>query len=218
MGNLKNKTFLLGTLIFLLTALGVWIMRYDKLCSLIPCGLIVIGVILLLVIIFCDSKKCISTEETVVVTDKNSKDFENYKESKFLFFSVKEYSIEEKQFLGFMNLEYIALPMKLQKIPRYAFACCEKLNNLKIPDSVTEIEDYAFIGCASLKEINFPKNIEKVGKSIFMDCKKLKKICIESSELQFEENSFLGCGNFSEVSLPLNLLTNPTCPNELCKT
>lgn len=42
----------------------------------------------------------------------------------------------------------------ITEIEDYAFEGCDKLEKIKIPDSVTSIGECAFYACSSLKEIN----------------------------------------------------------------
>lgn len=46
----------------------------------------------------------------------------------------------------------------LKKIGSSAFKNCTSLENIYIPDSVTDIELDAFSGCTSLKRVSIPKN------------------------------------------------------------
>ena len=54
----------------------------------------------------------------------------------------------------------------------------ELVENLVIPDSVTNIGDYAFYGCESLKSITIPDSVASIGKNAFDSCKNLKRVDI----------------------------------------
>ena len=51
-----------------------------------------------------------------------------------------------------------------------AFKGCESLNEVVIPDSVTEIGAYAFYGCRSLKEVHIPSSVKQIREQAFDYC------------------------------------------------
>ena len=46
----------------------------------------------------------------------------------------------------------------------------EKVTDLVIPDSVTNIVDYAFVGCTGLKSVTVPESVEFIGRYAFSAC------------------------------------------------
>ena len=53
-----------------------------------------------------------------------------------------------------------------------AFAFCNSLTIINIPNSVTTIGESAFLGCESLTNINIPNSVTTIGKSAFGWCSK----------------------------------------------
>lgn len=72
---------------------------------------------------------------------------------------------------SFSNASTIFIPQGVQRIRRGAFSSLE-LENIIIPDSVTEIDDFAFNGCWNLDVIHLSKYVKHIGKCAFpKDCK-----------------------------------------------
>ena len=69
---------------------------------------------------------------------------------------------------------------KLRKIGNWAFYNCHELQNITIPEGVTEIGDGAFYGCVYLEELSLPASVESVGDNTFALCAKLKKIVVNA--------------------------------------
>ena len=57
-----------------------------------------------------------------------------------------------------------------------AFISCKSLENITIPDSVTEIKTLAFMDCANLKSITIPDSVTKISEGAFNGCKNLTEI------------------------------------------
>ena len=67
-----------------------------------------------------------------------------------------------------------------------AFADCEMLAQITIPDSVVYIGNYAFRSCKSLKHIVLPSSLQYIGECTFENCAALRRIVIPKSVKVFE--------------------------------
>lgn len=83
----------------------------------------------------------------------------------------------------------------------YAFAGCENVTSVTIPNSVKSIGDAAFYGCKSLTNITIPGSVTSIGKGAFGGSG-LTSVTIPSSITKIEENVFNGCENLTNVSIP----------------
>ena len=69
----------------------------------------------------------------------------------------------------------------LWRIGSWAFYNCHQLQNLTIPEGVTEIGDAAFYGCTYLEDMVLPSTIQEIGDNGFALCAKLKKIHVKAT-------------------------------------
>lgn len=64
----------------------------------------------------------------------------------------------------------------VSNISPYAFALCNKLTNVTIPDSVTTIGMYAFMQCPELSSITIGSGVTSIGDYAFYGCSKLTTV------------------------------------------
>lgn len=70
-----------------------------------------------------------------------------------------------------------------------------------IPDTVTEIYPYAFARCENLKYITIPNSIQKIGNDAFYDCD-LRTISIPEGITEIETSAFEYNSNLKTINLP----------------
>ena len=95
----------------------------------------------------------------------------------------------------------------LKEIGENAFAYCEKLEELDIPNSVKSIGMHTFYHCDSLKQVFLPASLEEAEKNIFGFCKKLEEIdfskCTQFKRLSWD--LMCTCENLKKIILPVSL-------------
>ena len=95
----------------------------------------------------------------------------------------------------------------LKEIGEKAFATCEKLEKLDMPNSVKSIGKNAFWGCNSLKQVFLPASLEEAEENIFTFCKKLEEIdfskCTQFKRLSWDLMN--SCENLKKIILPVSL-------------
>ena len=69
----------------------------------------------------------------------------------------------------------------LWRIGSWAFYNCHQLQDLTIPEGVTEVGDAAFYGCAYLEDMVLPSTIQEIGDNGFALCTKLQKIHVKAA-------------------------------------
>ena len=63
-------------------------------------------------------------------------------------------------------------------IGKKAFLGAKSLQELHLPESITEIQEWAFASCSSLEKLSLPRKKLAVGQGILKDCVKLEQIVV----------------------------------------
>ena len=77
----------------------------------------------------------------------------------------------------------------------------EEMEDIEIPDGVTEIKPNAFSGFLKLKSVSIPVGVNTIGVGAFYNCQSLSTINIPEGVTTIESSSFSGCG-LTSVTLP----------------
>ena len=78
-------------------------------------------------------------------------------------------------------------------IGQWAFAYCDKIENISIPSTITTIEDFAFANCQNINTIYIPKDVETIKDNVFYECKNLN-IYTETPSDNAGWNKYWNCG------------------------
>lgn len=98
------------------------------------------------------------------------------------------------------GLEEVEIPDTVTQIGQAAFRNCG-LRTFKIPDSVTAIGEEAFAG-SSLEEIVIPDSVTEIGPGAFKNCRNLRKVALPASLQRIPNDMFQGCASLQTVDLP----------------
>lgn len=80
-----------------------------------------------------------------------------------------------------------------------AFARCEYLTNVKLPDTMTRINLGAFAGCRRLTEIVVPEGVKRIGDKTFADCFALTSVTMPVSVTYISFDAFQNCDSLMDV-------------------
>ena len=80
----------------------------------------------------------------------------------------------------------------------------ELVDELVIPEGVTEIPSYAFYG-SSISSVSIPDSVTEIGYYAFANCKKLSSISLPDNHTYIGEFAFANCINLMTVTIPKNL-------------
>ena len=103
---------------------------------------------------------------------------------------------------AFANCDYITsivIPDGVTSIGNNAFAHCTSLTSIAIPDGVTSIVEYAFEYCSSLTSIVIPDGVTCIGNFAFHNCSSLTSIVIPDGVTSIGEWAFKGCSSLTSV-------------------
>ena len=117
--------------------------------------------------------------------------------------------IRNDAFKDCQNLEDVLFesPSNIQQIGSQAFYNCNKLTDIDIPKSVTELGDGAFRYCTSLGEVTFGEGstLQLLPASIFLNCSALTDIILPTSLTTIANDAFNGCEKLTSIIIPENV-------------
>ncbi|MBQ7696987.1 MAG: leucine-rich repeat protein [Paludibacteraceae bacterium] len=90
----------------------------------------------------------------------------------------------------------------------FAFAWCDKITSVSIPNTITEIPDQAFDECSALKSVTLPAALTKMGIRAFAGTA-LTAINIPSTVTEFGNGAFSLCEALTSVTVPAGVKVVP---------
>ena len=84
------------------------------------------------------------------------------------------------------TVTYEGMTYSVKSIDFTAFANCDGLTSVSIPNSVTSIGNDAFYGCTDLTSINIPNSVIIIDGNTFRDCSSLKSIIVDSGNPKYD--------------------------------
>ena len=88
----------------------------------------------------------------------------------------------------------------ITSIGETAFAYCNSLTSVMIPNSVTSIGNDAFTRCSSLSSVIIPNSVKSLGKWAFYYCSGLTSVTIGNSVTRIGDFAFTGCNGLTSIS------------------
>ena len=137
-------------------------------------------------------------KEPVETTDPNKEETEQDTSNLLEFELSKDGESYILSGVGDCKNKDITIPSKhkglpVTKIGASAFAGCEFLIRVTIPEGVTKIESRAFDSCINLERVNLPDSMESIGGRAFYGCHALTEIHIPYSVASLGANAFGEC-------------------------
>lgn len=114
-------------------------------------------------------------------------------------------AIEERGFIRCKRLKEVVIQgEKLYSIGDNAFALCQSLKEIRLPESVVQLGEGAFRDCA-LTHIDIPPLVGDLSRDLFLDCMKLESVAIPEGVEAIQEGCFQGTW-IESIALPSTLL------------
>jgi hypothetical protein len=99
------------------------------------------------------------------------------------------------------------IPNSVTSIGNYAFAWCNGLTSMNIPQNVISIGEGAFEGCG-LTSINIPNSVTTIGNYAFMFCSSLVYITLSDKLTSIGSSAFSDCYSLSDVYCEAAIVPN----------
>lgn len=104
-------------------------------------------------------------------------------------------------YLDGQKLEQLAIPETITEIKSYAF-CGGLFTSVTLPNSITKIGDGAFMQCTQMSLNNIPEQLESIGSNAFNHCEYITTFRIPTGVRHIGVGAFSGCKRLTTVTLP----------------
>lgn len=99
------------------------------------------------------------------------------------------------------NVNHDGIDFIVTAIGEAAFAYCDELTSVILPNTVTSIGDYAFMYCENLPSIDIPNTVASIGDNAFDGCSCFNTIEIPNSVMTIGDMAFQGCTNVTDLTI-----------------
>lgn len=104
------------------------------------------------------------------------------------------------------SVTYNGRTLNVTEIGSYAFANCEDLVSVNIPNSIKSIGGSAFLDCHSLTTVNIPEIITAIPPACFKNCSSLSSILLSEKTEVIGSNAFEGCVKLESIVIPKHVI------------
>ena len=96
----------------------------------------------------------------------------------------------DKSFEGALEVPVLIDGRPVVEIGEKAFAECEKITSVVLPDSVEVVGEEAFSECYKLEELHLGAGIKKIEEGAFRDCSSLYNVVLPSTLEELSPDAF----------------------------
>ncbi|MCM1071418.1 MAG: leucine-rich repeat domain-containing protein [Bacteroides sp.] len=96
------------------------------------------------------------------------------------------------------TVDYGGVSYKVTSLAKYAFSRCSTVDQVIVPEGVTQIDKYAF-EYSNIKSVSLPASLKEIGDRAFASCVKLTELVIPGTET-IGNDVFNGCDNLEELT------------------
>ncbi len=109
--------------------------------------------------------------------------------------------IAHKLYIDGEYIEDLVIPDGITDIGNLAFAGGD-FKSVEIPNSVVAIGDRAFAFCEKITELNLPNSVSNIGKEAFGSCPNLMQLTLPNSLKTIGQGAFQGCESLTSLVIP----------------
>lgn len=101
-------------------------------------------------------------------------------------------------------VDEILVPDSITEIKRYVFSNFADVKNVKFGKNLRSIGEEAFRGCVGLTSLDIPDSVESIDTRAFLDCKNVESLFIGCSLARIGDGVFNGCSNICSIVVDKN--------------
>lgn len=106
-----------------------------------------------------------------------------------------------------MNLQKVNIPSSVRTLGSWMFEGCASLEEVVLPEGITELPNSAFYAASGLESITIPLSVTSIGTYVFADCVKLVSVTIPPKVTVLSQGMFNMCENLETVNWHDNITT-----------
>ena len=129
-------------------------------------------------------------------------------------------TIEQEAFSHARSLEKVSFPDSIDYIPVACFHGCTSLRSIEL-NKVETISHGAFAQCNALASLKLPETLTAIGRSAFAGCAGITEVTIPTSVTFIADNVFVECGKLKEIYLlrtkPIEIESENAFPRQSCR-
>ena len=110
-------------------------------------------------------------------------------------------------YLNGTEINQLVIPDSVTEIKPYTFYRCISIDTITVHNGITRIGDYAFYKCSSLTSVTISEGITSIGNAAFFNCSNLLSIDIPNSVTSIEGSVFTSCYRLSSVTIPNSVIS-----------
>lgn len=110
-------------------------------------------------------------------------------------------AIGMKAFAYCNSLTSVTIPETVNIIGYFAFFECSGLTGISIPETVTIIDDGAFKGCSRLASVTIPRSVTRLGYEAFSGCSDLTSVTIPKAITHIGARAFSYCEGLTSLNV-----------------
>ena len=111
-------------------------------------------------------------------------------------------SIGDSAFAGCENLKSVTLPDSIISIGTDVFSWCTALTTVNLGNSAVSIGTGAFGFCTALTTVDFGNSVVSIGDSAFAYCTRLESVTLPDSIVSIGAGAFSSCTDLDSVTIP----------------
>ena len=92
-------------------------------------------------------------------------------------YKLNSSGVKQEVVEAIVNESNVTIPEGIKKIEKYAFYN-NKIANITLPSTLTEISDSAFSSCYYLNNVQIPSGVDTIGRNVFLNCTSLNSVNI----------------------------------------